>query len=110
MATLTPLFNTSLSLNAGQRHDIQPGCESDKRARQRACFYSCKTGISAIHGGQDCARPARGVSPLYEDKGTGIFHKSLNKNLWDSCAVFPAFLRLLAVNQRHNPLFTFTRY
>ena len=32
VAALTPLFNIALSLNAGQRHNIQSGCESDKQA------------------------------------------------------------------------------
>ncbi|MAX98088.1 MAG: hypothetical protein CMI08_02600, partial [Oceanospirillaceae bacterium] len=32
----------------------------------------------------EVARPARGVRPLYEDKGPDVSSKCLNRNLWDS--------------------------
>ena len=40
----------------------------------------------------EVAGPARGVRPLYEDKGPGVFRKNLNKNLWDSSVRQEAFL------------------
>ena len=40
----------------------------------------------------ELARPARGVRPLYEDKGPDNFRKCLNRNLWDSNGAEAPFL------------------
>ncbi|MBS52563.1 MAG: hypothetical protein CMI03_07425, partial [Oceanospirillaceae bacterium] len=39
----------------------------------------------------EVARPARGVRPLYEDKGPDIFRKCLNRNLWGSSGTLSGF-------------------